>query len=114
MATGIGAGQKWVLKGQGVVATGHGTFYTPVYTMGDGSAAPSGPPYRFGLQLRIGSSRVYLEMRAGTQEEADESLRDVALGLAARLEEWAKDRDRVLKPQMAAEGGDLYRVGGED
>lgn len=109
------------MPNSGTISIGNGMGYTWVVgsssqgylTMGDGSNTVAGPPYRFGLQWQIGSSRVYLEMRAETQEAADESLRDVALGLAAKLEEWAQDRDRLLKPQMAADGGDLYRVGGE-
>jgi hypothetical protein len=108
---------RWVVTSHAGVNINGTMCYTPLYqpfSVDSDVNVATRPDYRFGLQWRIGSSRVYLEMRAETQEEADVSLRDVALGLAAKLEEWAKDGYSELKPQMAADGGDLYLVGGED
>jgi hypothetical protein len=74
------------------------------------SDASTARPPRWGLQWRLGESRVRLEIHTETEERAHEALRDAALGLAARLEAWAKQPYHPLKPKRALECEELYLV----
>src|SRR5262245_57610757 len=51
-------------------------------------ATPSKP--RFGLQFKAGESRAMVQGRFDNVDAADQALRDEALGLAQKLEAWAK------------------------